>query len=291
MSPELMASDRRGGGLTSHRWTRFKFGSLLLGLGRCHVLGPASSLVTGLCPSHLWGPSDALGGRKDRGARAGQTQQFSPVSRPGRGRGRSAGAVGGPPAGVARRIQRWEGLGPRAGARDEESRPRSACRNGIRVRAPVPPRSFPESPLSLRGQERPPCARATSHLVTASSRRPGPKCHRRGCCPLARAESPPRPDIPLCLPPWLGRPPWPTPPSALCPLGQRSARTSGLRTFPVPSPFWPQPRPPWAAPAHAPAHCACLWGHLFPPRPHALGGGDQVTLLPVGCQFPAHSQT
>lgn len=167
MSPEPMASDRRGGGLTSHRWTRFKFGSLLLGLGRCHVLGPASSLVTGLCPSHLWGPSDALGGRKDRGARAGQTQQFSPVSRPGRGRGRSAGAVGGPPAGVARRIQRWEGLGPRAGARDEESRPRSACRNGIRVRAPVPPRSFPESPLSLRGQERPPCARATSHLVTA----------------------------------------------------------------------------------------------------------------------------
>lgn len=89
---------------------------------------------------------------------------------------------------------------------------------------------------------------------------------------------------------WGGRP-GPHPPSALCPLGQLSARTSGLRTFPVPSLFWPQPRPPWAAPAHAPAHCACLWGHLFPPRPHALGGGDQVTLLPVGCQFPAHSQT
>lgn len=237
MSPEPMASDRRGGGLTSHRWTRFKFGSLLLGLGRCHVLGPASSLVTGLCPSHLWGPSDALGGRKDRGARAGQTQQFSPVSRPGRGRGRSAGVVGGPPAGVARRSR-----GGRASGREQVPGMRSpgpaqpaetASVFGLRSRLgafqslrfrcaaksgrPVP---GPHLILSL------PCAGATSHLVTSSSRRPGPKCHRRGCCPLARAESPPRPDIPLCLPPWLGRPPWPTHPPP------RSARSASSQLGP-----------------------------------------------------------
>lgn len=71
-----------------------------------------------------------------------------------------------------------------------------------------------------------PCAGATSHLVTSSSRRPGPKCHRRGCCPLARAESPPRPDIPLCPPPWLGRPPWPTHPPP------RSARSASSQLGP-----------------------------------------------------------
>lgn len=80
-----------------------------------------------------------------------------------------------------------------------------------------------------------PCAGATSHLVTSSSRRPGPKCHRRGCCPLARAESPPRPDIPLCLPPWLGRPPWPTHPLRALPA--RPALSSDLGAENLSCPF------------------------------------------------------
>lgn len=135
-----------------------------------------------------------------------------------------------------------------------------------------------------------PCAGATSHLVTSSSRRPGPKCHRRGCCPLARAESPPRPDIPLCLPPWLGRPPWPTPPSALCPLGQLSARTSGLRTFPVPSLFWPQPRPPWAAPGTRSSALCLPVGSPLPSQATRFGGrrpSDSLTSrVSVSSTFP-----
>lgn len=136
-----------------------------------------------------------------------------------------------------------------------------------------------------------PCAGATSHLVTSSSQRPGPKCHRRGCCPLARAESPPRPDIRCAPPPVAGAAALAhTPPSALCPLGQRSARTSGLRTFPVPSLFWPQLRPPWAAPGTRYSALCLPVGSPLPSQATRFGGrrpSDSLTSrVSVSSTFP-----